>query len=935
MEFTIWSESSHSDKNDGSDIHSVGGHDEFVGAINSMTSPQRDPSARLKTKSLSNEQTYEFDDFNEQDPILSPWNMVPSDIGSGLTPGRQGLAWETDFQALGGNSSVEENNATGGTATFDDVDEAKELLGGDDFSAIGNTDAESKHRLNHKRGLSDTYTMRVPLVTRSHNDTGDGVGQDSAGMNLSPEMLSGMMQTPVRGDFTDTRGQNQLLDGLLAGSPDFGGSRLDSPLESPALQSPYLAYQPFPMLPTTSHPPNTSGPSSLSTPNHVRKFSNAGGSPRIRRKSSSESQSSMTSPMASEAHEVQSAGPQTPRARAANEMKIKQKKSAPFVTATPNSISTSHAGDTKNGDLNTNSPSSGQNTTPRMTSDSKTSAPNSEVSQSKLNQTQAQLQNQTQTPTPAREGKKDGRKRIAKKQIDILEASFHQNPRPEREDRLRLAAETGLEQRTVQIWFQNRRAKSRSMKMPPSKADTSLPAMQFRAAVAAASNAVANSPGAAKYGSKPNISASPGMDFNQWGNTGMGNVGNGYGPSTGFPSHLQRNNSSIGVYNRTSSLTQMSPLAAGSSLGSSNYSVPQQYPARPSHQRWNSVSAPSTQPLVSYHQQLPKYGVPQGQSMNSPLRLQQYQHMDQVQQLQMEQASLQQQQQQSMMNQMSPQMQQSYRGMSQGSYGIMSPPLNRSNSSSKFEPYMNYRDMPDSEYDFGSHNNGMSMNSRAVNRSDSVLSLASMNSNIPPSPLSADNMAVFGADLSSMQSSQEPKAVWPGPARNHSLVSLSESGFDQTGIAPGSTDGKRRRSLYGSQIPNWNAHYEEPFASSITPSRLSPTNYSDSHSSGSSGSLAASAAVAALRTRNRSHTQPTPRSRQHSIRLQLDESNHAAQLVVLPDEQDETMTSGSIGNMPFEGYREMSPGSAEQAAERLLSERAAATVKFGPSMPNE
>lgn len=78
----------------------------------------------------------------------------------------------------------------------------------------------------------------------------------------------------------------------------------------------------------------------------------------------------------------------------------------------------------------------------------------------------------TQIPEPAlsprkekpKEGKRDGRKRIAKEQIEVLEAFFQANPRPERDDRLRLASETSLEQRTVQIWFQNRRAKSRAMK---------------------------------------------------------------------------------------------------------------------------------------------------------------------------------------------------------------------------------------------------------------------------------------------------------------------------------------------------------------------------------------------------------------------------------------------------------------------------------------
>lgn len=922
MEFTIWSDSTQSDKNDVFDIHGMGNTDEFLGAINSATSPQKDSPAKLKAKTLSNDFNHEFDDFGDLIDMTSPWNVAPSEMGSGLIQDYQGLVWEDDLQFMGGNSSVERNNASGGISTFDDADGVKELLGEVDFCAIESVDSESNRHSNHIRDLSDTNTTSVTFVSPSHNDIGDGLGQNPSSINLSPEMLSDMMQTPIRGKFNDAGGQNQLLDRLLTGSPGFRISKLDSPLESPALQSPHLAYQPFPMLPTSSHAPNINSPLSISMPSHVRKFSNPA-SPKNRRKSSSASQSSMTSSLTFEAHEahLQAKGPQTPRARVVSGLRNKHKNSTSSVTATPPSSSNSQAGEFKVGDF---SPASALNTTPRNTVDPETSAQSSAVSQ--VNQ------NQTQTPTSAKEGKKDGRKRISKEQIDILEASFHQNSRPEREDRLRLAAETGLEQRTVQIWFQNRRAKSRSMKMPPSKADTSMPSMQLRAAIAAANNAVAISPGSAKFASKPYMMASPGMNFSQWGNTVIGN-NNGFGLNPGMPPHLQQNNSSISAYNRTLSMTQMSPLANNLPNGGANFNIAQPFPARPSHQSWNSTSIPSSQPSMSYHQQLPKYGVHQGQPMNSPLRFHQVQQMNQMQQSQMERINFH--QQPTKMNQMSPQVQGPYRGMSQApgmmskSIPAISPPRNRSSSSTKLETFTNYRDTPDSEYDQTLYKSSMPLNGRLVNRSDSAFSLASVNSGIPSSPRSADNIGVLGADMrNNYRSPQESNPAWQGPAPNHSLVSLSgSSGFDHTGVAPGSTDVKRRRSLYGTQASNWNAHYDESFAPSMTPSHLSPGNYSDSHSSGSSGSLAASAAAAALRTRNRSHTQPTLRSRQPSIRLQLDESNNTAHLVILSEDQDGTSPSSRFRNMPHEGHHGIPPGRAEPDI--------GASTKYGQLMQND
>lgn len=53
---------------------------------------------------------------------------------------------------------------------------------------------------------------------------------------------------------------------------------------------------------------------------------------------------------------------------------------------------------------------------------------------------------------------------IKAKQLEILKASFNATPKPTRHIREQLAAETGLNMRVIQVWFQNRRSKERRMK---------------------------------------------------------------------------------------------------------------------------------------------------------------------------------------------------------------------------------------------------------------------------------------------------------------------------------------------------------------------------------------------------------------------------------------------------------------------------------------
>ncbi|CAF3318906.1 unnamed protein product [Rotaria socialis] len=53
---------------------------------------------------------------------------------------------------------------------------------------------------------------------------------------------------------------------------------------------------------------------------------------------------------------------------------------------------------------------------------------------------------------------------ITQKQLEILKQAYNTSPKPARHVRETLAAETGLDMRVVQVWFQNRRAKEKRLK---------------------------------------------------------------------------------------------------------------------------------------------------------------------------------------------------------------------------------------------------------------------------------------------------------------------------------------------------------------------------------------------------------------------------------------------------------------------------------------
>ena len=61
-------------------------------------------------------------------------------------------------------------------------------------------------------------------------------------------------------------------------------------------------------------------------------------------------------------------------------------------------------------------------------------------------------------------GKRRGpRTTIKAKQLEILKGAFAATPKPTRHMREKLAQETGLSMRVIQVWFQNRRSKERRL----------------------------------------------------------------------------------------------------------------------------------------------------------------------------------------------------------------------------------------------------------------------------------------------------------------------------------------------------------------------------------------------------------------------------------------------------------------------------------------
>lgn len=62
---------------------------------------------------------------------------------------------------------------------------------------------------------------------------------------------------------------------------------------------------------------------------------------------------------------------------------------------------------------------------------------------------------------------------IKAKQLEALRATFAATPKPSRNIREKLAQETGLNMRVIQVWFQNRRSKERRLKQSGGQTQTS------------------------------------------------------------------------------------------------------------------------------------------------------------------------------------------------------------------------------------------------------------------------------------------------------------------------------------------------------------------------------------------------------------------------------------------------------------------------------
>ncbi|KAF5753412.1 putative transcription factor homeobox-WOX family [Helianthus annuus] len=72
------------------------------------------------------------------------------------------------------------------------------------------------------------------------------------------------------------------------------------------------------------------------------------------------------------------------------------------------------------------------------------------------------LQQVPTTETTTRKNRNEGRKRFTDKQISFLEYMFETQSRPELRMKHQLAHKLGLHPRQVAIWFQNKRARSKS-----------------------------------------------------------------------------------------------------------------------------------------------------------------------------------------------------------------------------------------------------------------------------------------------------------------------------------------------------------------------------------------------------------------------------------------------------------------------------------------
>ncbi|KAB5580588.1 hypothetical protein GE09DRAFT_444640 [Coniochaeta sp. 2T2.1] len=135
-----------------------------------------------------------------------------------------------------------------------------------------------------------------------------------------------------------------------------------------------------------------------------------------------------------------------------------------------------------------------EHTTPQSNS-----APMSHEPSSQEDYSSSQLLDQSSSPLDLERHPKGKRKRTAAKDKSVLEAAYHANPKPDKAARLEIVKRVSLNEKEVQIWFQNRRQNDRRKSRPLSP--------QEIAALRYGGMQILSSDPAAPYNSSPNANS--------------------------------------------------------------------------------------------------------------------------------------------------------------------------------------------------------------------------------------------------------------------------------------------------------------------------------------------------------------------------------------------------------------------------------------------
>ena len=814
----------------------------------------------------------------------------------------------------------------------------------------------------HKREFSETLTMNTPLVNSKHNDDYDS--------NYVTDM--GNIQTPVRGGFPDVHRATPYVDQHgMQGSPSFFMHELQSPVESPALQSPNVAFPSYTQtyLPNQQPTPVRPGMRRMMT------------SPRMQRGMSSASQ--MNSPSLGDIAEAPGeTSPQTPKKQ--NGRIEHERLASSLSETTPKSAAASAMASSSAG-TSVNGPYIG----PASASASAAAAAAS------MSHTPTRDFGSPSTSSGAVSGgtsvshsraKRESRRRVTQEQINLLEKAFEENTRPEVADRERLAQSINLDIREVTSWFHKRRLKDRAQAsategpLKPGKqkgeksnrpqSANSRPSLATSAAASAISSPSSSNikqPRSARNSN--NDLASPASRVGQDGARG----GDGFIP---FP-HMGDDNVNRHPYDvgrqggvsRHMSLGNASHM--GQFMGTNPIPDPRGQRARPGMMRSSSYGyhqqlSPYNMPFPpdndhygesfgGYNPMAPGMGPPMGAPMGAPMGPPIGHQMGVPMGAHLPNGDMNAAMNSDVMlngpmggypgNQ--PLNGQGFPLDPERSGGVSPTSKNRSKRRSghaRNNSTISATSM-DGQRHFGSvasdysNSSGASTNGfypASRQRSTSIqdtpddvrFNSAYTTGSMPFGPLSRSNsiasvssMSMFPPDgMESRQGSPESRAPmrWPPYAalsRSQSAASIS---MPNVSNQPYPGDMKRRRSLYGNAVPTLRSlETESSVSARSSPSAMPPAN-----------SVASSAAAAALRSSNRRNSaQPAARSRQSSFRLQLEENGHAAQLVVYNDEDSGQSLEGSQPQQQHpqqqqqQQQRQQPNNNVSQALQRLSSLR--------------